>query len=190
LVSEAERNNKSLRAKFFPAKGLKASKERDAEEKLVRVKRGLRDESSDEEEGRSALGRAKKQKIRTNLEPIKDIRMSQMSGGDSDDQGLSGLEKAKKEKIESKPDHRENTDALKDNGSNLADPIQPIKTFDQVKEGDGQIVMSGLKNGDSSKSNGKTTSGSLEDQKELKSIKKREKRKRRKLKAAELVARP
>jgi len=49
LVSEAERNNKSLRAKFFPSKTLKASKARDAEEKAASAKRGLNDESSDEE---------------------------------------------------------------------------------------------------------------------------------------------
>ena len=63
LVSEAQNNNKSLRAKFFPTKGLKGSKARDAEEKTASAKRGLRVESSDEEEGRSGLGRAKKLKM-------------------------------------------------------------------------------------------------------------------------------
>ena len=65
LVSDAERNNKSLRAKFFPKGGLKASKARDAEEKAASSKRGLDAESSDEEEGRSGLGKAKKQKTAT-----------------------------------------------------------------------------------------------------------------------------
>jgi hypothetical protein len=65
LVSDAERNNKSLRAKFFPKGGLKGSKTRDAEEKAVSAKRGLNAESSDEEEGRSSLGKAKKQKRAT-----------------------------------------------------------------------------------------------------------------------------
>jgi hypothetical protein len=69
LVSEAERNNKSLRAKFFPSKTLKATKARDAEEKAASAKRGLKDESSDEEEGRSGLGRAKKRKTKTRAEP-------------------------------------------------------------------------------------------------------------------------
>jgi hypothetical protein len=72
LVSEAERNNKSLRAKFFPTKGLKASKARDAEEKAASAKRGLKEESSDEEEGRSGLGRAKKLKTKASAsEPVK-----------------------------------------------------------------------------------------------------------------------
>ncbi|KAH6670719.1 hypothetical protein B0J14DRAFT_596921 [Halenospora varia] len=62
LASDADRSRKSLRAKFFPVKGLKASKARDADEKAASAKRGMRDESSDEEEGRSGLGRAKKQR--------------------------------------------------------------------------------------------------------------------------------
>ena len=62
LVSDAERNNKSLRAKFFPTKGLKGSKPRDEEEKVASAKRAKFEESSDEEAGRSALGKAKKRK--------------------------------------------------------------------------------------------------------------------------------
>ena len=73
LVSEAERSNKSLRAKLFPSKTLKASKARDAEEKAASAKRGLRDGSSDEEEGRSGLARAKKRKTQTRTEPAKDV---------------------------------------------------------------------------------------------------------------------
>jgi hypothetical protein len=68
LVSEAERSNKSLRAKLLPSKTLKASKARDAEEKAASAKRGLKDESSDEEQGRSGLGRAKKRKTQTRIE--------------------------------------------------------------------------------------------------------------------------
>jgi hypothetical protein len=63
LISDAERNNKTLRAKFFPGKGLKPSKQRDAEEKAASAKRGLKEESSDDEGGRSSLGKAKKRKI-------------------------------------------------------------------------------------------------------------------------------
>lgn len=67
LVSDAERNNKTLRAKFFPTKGLKGSKPRDEEEKAASAKRAKVEESSDEEEGRSALGKAKKRKRTTDL---------------------------------------------------------------------------------------------------------------------------
>lgn len=65
LISDAERNNKSLRAKFFPTKGLKGSKPRDNEEKAASAKRAKVEESSDEEGGRSSLGKAKKRKKTT-----------------------------------------------------------------------------------------------------------------------------
>lgn len=70
LVSDAERSNKSLRAKFFPGKGLKASKARDVEEKAASKKRGLGAGSSDEEEGRSGVGRAKKLKSTTQVKKV------------------------------------------------------------------------------------------------------------------------
>jgi hypothetical protein len=73
LVSDAERNNKSLRAKFFPTKGLKGSKSRDEEEKAASAKRGLIDESSDEEGGRSSVGKAKKRKTTADL-PSKETK--------------------------------------------------------------------------------------------------------------------
>jgi len=60
LMNEADRSKKTLRAKF--GKGLQASKRRDAEEKAESAKRGLNHESSEEEEGRTALGRKKKLK--------------------------------------------------------------------------------------------------------------------------------
>jgi hypothetical protein len=98
LVSEAERNNKSLRAKFFPTKGLKASKARDAEEKAASAKRGLKEESSDEEEGRSGLGRAKKLKTKVSpSEPIKKIAKDKAPEDTEDEEkGQSGLGKLKK----------------------------------------------------------------------------------------------
>jgi len=95
LVSEAERNNKSLRAKFFPPKGLKASKAREAEEKAASAKRGLRDESSDEEEGRSGLGRAKKQKVRA-------TSTKKAMDADEDADGLMNLGSMKPEKMANK----------------------------------------------------------------------------------------
>lgn len=70
----AELGNKLLRAKFLPSKTLKASKARDAEEKAASAKRGLMVESSDEEEGRSSLGKAKKHKEKAKVqEPIKPV---------------------------------------------------------------------------------------------------------------------
>lgn len=103
LVSEAERNNKSLRAKFFPSKGLKASKARDAEEKAASAKRGLNHESSDEEEGRSALGRAKKQKT-SKTEPAK-VAKHIPSLADIDQESRSKVDKAKKPRVASSTEH-------------------------------------------------------------------------------------
>jgi hypothetical protein len=136
------------------------------------------------------LGRAKKQKIRTGVEPTKDIRKNEMSGGDSDERGRSGLGKAKNQKIESKPDSRKTAVAPKPGGSNLLDLVQPTEQIDQVRGGDGETVMSKLEARDVSRSDGNTASGSVDDQKELKKIKKREKRKRQKLRAAALLATP
>jgi len=61
LISEADRSKKNLEAKF--GKGLQASKRRDAEEKAESAKRALNEDSSDEEGGRSSLGKKKKLKI-------------------------------------------------------------------------------------------------------------------------------
>lgn len=74
LKTDAETGNKDLRAKFFPSKSLKASKARDAEEKAASAKRGMRDQSSGEEEGRSGLGRAKKQKTKVIPEAPKKVK--------------------------------------------------------------------------------------------------------------------
>lgn len=101
LVSEAERGNKSLRAKFFPTKGLKASKARDAEEKAASVKRAKREESSDEEEGRSSLGRAKKLNSRK-VEAVKQSAKEVLSDAESEDRGRSQVGSQKKRKIEDK----------------------------------------------------------------------------------------
>jgi len=74
MEDAAELGNKSLRAKFLPSKTLKASKARDAEEKAASAKRGLMVESSDEEEGRSSLGKAKKCKQKSRFqEPIQPV---------------------------------------------------------------------------------------------------------------------
>lgn len=82
LVKGAERYDKDLRAKLLPTKGLHASKARDNEEKAASAKRALNEQSSDEEEGRSGLGRAKKRKVKPAvLEPAdaEDVPMHTVS---------------------------------------------------------------------------------------------------------------
>jgi Protein of unknown function (DUF3245) len=99
LVSEAERSNKSLRAKFFPSKTLKASKARDAEEKAASAKRGLKDESSDEEEGRSGLGRAKKRKTQR-TEPVVEVGKDELDHiGGGGDLEVSNTEATKTDRV-------------------------------------------------------------------------------------------
>ncbi|KAB8292134.1 hypothetical protein EYC80_007877 [Monilinia laxa] len=69
----AERNQKTLRDKMLPSRELRASKARDAEEKAASAKRAMV-ASSDEDEGRTALGKAKKLKTKHN----------KINGGDDD----------------------------------------------------------------------------------------------------------
>jgi hypothetical protein len=169
LVSEAERNNKSLRAKFFPTKGLKASKARDAEEKAASVKRGLKDQSSDEEEGRSGLGRAKKLKLTKKPEPkkkpIKD-------DSESEEESRATLGKAKKlggMSTESIPSERrqastKSSDKLENEAASLKVQSPESSTPEAVSK------LNGLKPTDPA---------------ELKRWKKREKRQRKKLKEAQ-----
>lgn len=59
---ELSSNDRLRRLMLGKKPGLSASKPRDGLEKAGSVKRGLKEESSDEEEGRSALGKAKKAK--------------------------------------------------------------------------------------------------------------------------------
>ncbi|KAI1006052.1 hypothetical protein K3495_g2168 [Podosphaera aphanis] len=66
LVSQAEQTTKSLRAKLLISHSLRASKARAAEEKAASAKRGLQNDSSDEEQGRTSLGRKKKTKNNSN----------------------------------------------------------------------------------------------------------------------------
>ncbi|KAF7854747.1 hypothetical protein EAF04_010315 [Stromatinia cepivora] len=66
LKPAAERSQKTLRDKMLPSKELRASKARDAEEKAASAKRAMAAASSDEDEGRTALGKAKKLKTKHN----------------------------------------------------------------------------------------------------------------------------
>ena len=205
LVSEAERNNKSLRAKFFPSKTLKASKARDAEEKAASAKRGLRVESSDEEEGRSGLGRAKKRKtLRT--EPVKedgkklvdhpmdegDPEMQKTQANGVDHNTKAGEAKADKRNLKTQDIsiHRV-TNPGKDVGPSIKAErmIQgssaPPKVNSDGEENDSGDDMA-TKKGTLNSSSAKLQKNGVMDPEERKRMKKREKRKRQKerLKAA------
>ncbi|KAI9048070.1 hypothetical protein LZ554_007866 [Drepanopeziza brunnea f. sp. 'monogermtubi'] len=104
LVGEAERSNKSLRARFFPSKGLKASKARDAEEKAASAKRAQIEESSDEEGGRSSLGRAKKLNSHRKVNAVKQTK-KRLSDSDADDEGGSHSGKAKKQRTDTSSEY-------------------------------------------------------------------------------------
>ncbi|KAI9650979.1 hypothetical protein NHQ30_001016 [Ciborinia camelliae] len=66
LKPAAERSQKTLRDKMLPSKELRVSKARDAEEKAASAKRAMAAASSDEDEGRTGLGKAKKLKTKHN----------------------------------------------------------------------------------------------------------------------------
>ena len=96
LISDTERNTRSLRAKFFPSKGLKGSKPRDLEEKAASVKRLLNDESSDEDGGRSSLGKAKKLKTtKTTVTPTEEVKKEIKYKTDEDEIELEPKVKSK-----------------------------------------------------------------------------------------------
>ncbi|KAK2624299.1 hypothetical protein QTJ16_006249 [Diplocarpon rosae] len=99
LACETERSSKALRAKIFPAKGLIASKARDAREKATSAKQGMRVESSDEGEGRSSLGRAKKLNSHRKAEAFKQPK-KRASDSDASEEGKPRLGSAKKRKID------------------------------------------------------------------------------------------
>merc|ERR1712093_575891 len=98
LANESEGGKKALRAKLLSTKGLKASKARDAVEKAASARRAMREQSSDEEEGRSSLGRAKKFKSRPKPAPV--VVAKQEPGSDSGSDEESHQTKAKKRKID------------------------------------------------------------------------------------------
>ncbi|KAH7370636.1 hypothetical protein BKA65DRAFT_21675 [Rhexocercosporidium sp. MPI-PUGE-AT-0058] len=153
LVNEAERGNKALRAKMLTTKGLKASKARDTEEKAASAKRGMRGESSDEEEGRSSLGRAKKLNGRRNIVPVMAPQMEAGSDSKSDEESKHQI-KAKKRKLEVKEkapvqafdkvslSNKETTEIKKEDkalsGKTKKDK-QPINESSQGGDGDGNV---------------------------------------------------
>ncbi|KAE8449675.1 hypothetical protein EG329_007450 [Mollisiaceae sp. DMI_Dod_QoI] len=190
LVSEAEQNNKSLRAKFFPTKGLKASKTRDAEEKAASAKRGLREESSDEEEGRSGLGRAKKLKVTRKLEPMKKVVEKE---SESEEDSRATFDKVNKSTTTNVGPPRDTNDPHIDLG----------RHFNFTSSGATGFAIPTPATDGTPEDGGRNPAGELEPQSsipdgtgrnlaefrttdpaELKKLKKREKKRRRKLRAA------
>lgn len=174
LVSEAERNNKSLRSKFFPTKGLKASKARDAEEKAASAKRGLKDQSSDEEEGRSGLGRAKKLKLSKKPESKKHpILASNDSGEDEDSRAKVGKVKEIQAVSKDLALHRSEKEQKSTN---------KVLEVEQKLQNNAETKLQSLES-DSPEPTSAATRPT--DPVELKKWKKREKRKRKKLRDAQ-----
>ncbi|KAG4441444.1 hypothetical protein IFR05_003050 [Cadophora sp. M221] len=153
LVNDSERGNRALRAKMLTTKGLKASKARDAEEKAASAKRGMRVESSDEEEGRSSLGRAKKSKGRQNIVPIVPPQAETVLKLDSEsDEESKHQIKAKKRKIEVKEKapaeevgmassgYKVETEPKKENKALSVKPKRDKEpTIESIKGGDGNV---------------------------------------------------
>lgn len=95
LIGEQDRSKKSLEARL--GKGLQATKRRDAEEKAASAKRGLRGDSSDEEEGRSAVGKRKKKKgttVKAAENPIYAMKVMDVEPVVSEVKEVNGLKSA------------------------------------------------------------------------------------------------
>ncbi|KAF8864425.1 hypothetical protein BDZ45DRAFT_37588 [Acephala macrosclerotiorum] len=187
LVSEADRNNKSLRAKFFPTKGLKASKARDAEEKAASAKRGLKEESSDEEEGRSGLGRAKKLKMTRKTEPVRKVVGED---GESEEESRATMVKANKLKTinagvpkdtKGSLGNVEQTQIISAEATELPIAANGSKADDEAVISKGSEVQPGVPD-DVGKMREVVRPT---DPAELKRLKKREKKRRQKLRAAQ-----
>jgi hypothetical protein len=130
LKNDAESSTKELRAKFFPSKTLKASKARDAEEKAASAKRGLKDQSSDEEEeGRSSLGRAKKLKTKPQQESVKRETRKAKHEPAIEESTVTPLNDTKDEGLKIKP----NPTAAYPQDTNPSDSLEQV---DEI-EGDG-----------------------------------------------------
>jgi len=189
LVSDAERNSKSLRAKFFPTKGLKASKARDAEEKAASAKRATREEDSDEEQGRSGLGRAKKLRTRTKTIPVaaasnetaEDEKALQFKAspmvGDKPENSESKSTKPKVDEIEEVDIPNKSLNGV-NKGSSTDVPEEDTEMADSTEK---------IKQVDNAPPSG-SSQNHVMDRQERKRMKKREKKKRAKLRAAQLAS--
>lgn len=182
LVSEAGPGSKSLRAKFFPTKGLKASKARNSEEKAASARRAKVEESSDDEGGRSSLGRAKKLSTQLEVEPTKRSK-KRPSGSDAEGEERSQLGNAKKRK----------TDTISEDSVKLAGQRA---TLEEKAQGHGEPseledeearneVLSTLQRPQSEEGQANNPTSDGMTAKERRKLKKREKKKLRKLKQRE-----
>jgi hypothetical protein len=89
MISEADRSKKMLESKF--GRGLLASKRRDAEEKAESAKRTLAEDSSDDEGGRSMVGKKKKVKISAE-EPVSLVKETKTEAAKKVDLSVSAKE--------------------------------------------------------------------------------------------------
>ncbi|KAH7413201.1 hypothetical protein BKA64DRAFT_348061 [Cadophora sp. MPI-SDFR-AT-0126] len=215
LVNESEQGKKALRAKLLSTKGLKASKARDAEEKAASAKRAMREQSSDEEEGRSSLGRAKKLNGRPNAVPV--VVAKQVANSDSESDERRHENKSKKRKLEAEKSEPAK-EVSKDGSQNKAfSRVEKGKSIQAGNTKDKELMIDSDEDGDTGKdehkdtvtdktnqakskvSNGMTGPSSQTevlaslkedgmDAKERRRLKKKEKKKLKKLREAELAA--
>lgn len=208
LTSDANQNNKSLRAKFFPTKGLKASKARDAEEKAASAKRAKREEESDEEQGRSGLGRAKKLKSKPRIVPVMKEHSGEEKQSSSDEGGVklssSKIQKPSPEPVNVGKKQKLSPEPVKEIKSQriTAEPAKSIEAAVEAKEVLAEHDINKVSGGSSSSlevpgedsvmEDTKSTEGSQEplshststhtlNAEERKKIKRREQKKRAKL---------
>ncbi|RKF82343.1 hypothetical protein GcM1_172004 [Golovinomyces cichoracearum] len=189
FISEAERSKKTLRSKLLESKNLVARKTKDTDDKVTPLKKISRDDSSDEELGRSSLGRSKKQKLSRSAEQSMQDKMLSDDHFRQTSEYLNPNSLNNKSKLIS--DKRTDTCCIKDKSpaeevkTGQADNFQGEKNLDEVNVLNRQKITH-----DRTKAVGipKSSLGEIYTIKheEKKRMKKREKKKKRKLKAENL----
>lgn len=106
-LSEIERNNRLLRARLSGSKSLKSKQTRDGDEKSRYLKKLHKeiDNSSDEELGRSSVGKAKKMKYNKTLEDSDSMLLKKKNNLKIDEISCNELNKENKSLIQSFSDN-------------------------------------------------------------------------------------
>jgi hypothetical protein len=144
--------------------GLQASKPRDGKEKVVSAKRGLEEESSDEDQGRSALGKAKKSRNgnaqNTTSIPFKDgakVELKQVAKSTSQENIIQKPSHVSRPEV--KPDKRTETSleksSLQSTQIQTAGKKKPLVDYGSDDESDyrGSELISDVSQKQSGKSN-------------------------------------
>jgi hypothetical protein len=149
-------NNEKLRKLIMGQKaGPQASKPRDGKEKAASAKRGLEEESSDEDEGRSALGKAKKSKNglapsvaiklfkdRSNVEAKQEVKSTSERNAISESDHAGSPDAKSQRKPGVKPEVPQTTSFIQKLKGQAPVPKMPLVDYPSDDEGDENDAVS------------------------------------------------